>query len=106
MSHRNDFHYEALHEHLVNRDWSKEQIHAMTHLIGRSALLTNEGVLEVLELQQETDELIEAQKECDRWAIGRGFATETFFTDTYRLPDNDGEALNPCFLQQQFEDLE
>lgn len=97
---------EALHEHLTNRDWSKEQIHEMSRLIGRSALLTNEGVLEVLELQQKTDELVEAQKECDRWAIGRGFATETFFTDTYRLPDNDGEALNPCFLQQQFEDLE
>lgn len=82
---------EALHEHLTNRDWSKEQIHEMSRLIGRSALLTNEGVLEVLELQQKTDELVEAQKECDRWA--------------YCLPDSDGEALKPGFLQQRFENL-
>jgi hypothetical protein len=73
--------HEALYEHLVNREWTKEQIHAMTRLVGKSALLTNEGVLEVLELQQETDELIEAQKECDRWV--------------YNFPDNEGEALEP-----------
>ena len=97
--------HEALHEHLANREWSTVQIHEMHRLIGRSTLLSPESVLEVMEYQQVTDEQIQAEKECDRWSITKGFATETFFTDTYRLPDKNGEALEPGYLQQGFEGL-
>jgi hypothetical protein len=56
----------ALHEHLEHREWSGVQIVNLTHKIGRSALLSCEAVLEVLEYQQEIDEYIQAQKDHDK----------------------------------------
>jgi hypothetical protein len=92
MSHRRDnVYFERLVEHLEEREWADIQIVNMTHLIGRSALLSCEGVLRVLELQQEVDEEIAAQKECDRWAIGREFGM-----------DAEGEALLPRVIPQDF----
>jgi hypothetical protein len=86
---------QALAEHLYNRDWSETQVANIMHkVIGRFASASAEVVLDVLEIQQEVDENIAAQKEHDRWAIGRRFLPVAFFEDTqYRLPDAEGEAL-------------
>lgn len=71
MSHRVDHWHEALVEHLTHREWSESQIEALSRDIGRSALMSHEGVLRVLEVQQQVDEQISAEKEHDRWAIAR-----------------------------------
>jgi hypothetical protein len=49
----------------MEREWSEEQVINLAHKIARSALLSHEGVLMVLEFQQEVDEGIEAQKKYD-----------------------------------------
>lgn len=69
--HRKDEHFERLQDHLIEREWSEEQVINLAYKIARSALLSHEGVLMVLEFQQEVDEGIEAKREHDRWAIGR-----------------------------------
>lgn len=66
MTVRRDEYYERLVEHLQEREWSDVQIINLTHKIGHSALMSHEGVLEVLEFQQEVDEGIQAQKDHDR----------------------------------------
>lgn len=94
MSHRVDHWHEALVEHLTNREWSQSQIEALSHDIGRSALMSSEGVLRVLEVQQQVDEQIAAEKEHDRWAIGQEFGEftpEQFkATERYQMCE-DGE---------------
>lgn len=55
----------ALIEHLENREWSQSQIEAMSRDIGHSALMSHEGVLRVLETQQQIDEQIQAEKRYD-----------------------------------------
>lgn len=81
--HMRDIYHERLVEHLTEREWSPEQIHRLSRTIARSALMSAEGVLEVLEYQQGVDEEIAAKKEHDRWAIGREFATQptTYLSD-------------------------
>lgn len=64
--HRKDEYFERLQDHLVEREWSEEQVINLAHKIARSALLSHEGVLMVLEFQQEVDEGIEAKKSHDR----------------------------------------
>lgn len=71
MGIRRDIWHEALVEHLQEREWSDVQIINLTHRIGHSALLSCEGILEVLEYQQEVDEGIAAQKEHDRVFISQ-----------------------------------
>lgn len=66
MSHHRDIYFERLQEHLLEREWSEVQILNLAHRIGRSALMSHEGVLEVLEYQQQIDENIQAQKDHDR----------------------------------------
>lgn len=66
MSHRVDHWHDRLVEHLQEREWSDVQIINLTHKIGHSALLSCEGVLSVLEYQQQIDENIQAEKEHDR----------------------------------------
>jgi len=58
-------HEEALVEHLTHREWSESQIEAFSRDIGRSALMSHEGVLRVLETQQQIDEQIESEKKYD-----------------------------------------
>lgn len=87
MSHRVDHWHEALVEHLTNREWSPSQIEALSHDIGRSALMSSEGVLRVLEVQQQVDEQIAAEREMDR----------VFFEDSI-------EAIDPGFMQHRFEE--
>jgi hypothetical protein len=101
MSHRKDHWHEALVEHLENREWADIQIINLTHRIGRSALMSCEGVLEVLEYQQMIDEQIAAEKEHDRWAIGRQFSIPQSFFDR---DDYEEEAAEPSFIQQRFEE--
>lgn len=62
MSHRRDIWHDALVEHLEEREWSQVQIINLTHRIGHSALMSCEGVLEVLEYQQLIDSNIEEKK--------------------------------------------
>jgi hypothetical protein len=66
MPHRRNEYFERLQDHLIEREWSEEQILNLAHRIGHSALMSHEGVLEVLEYQQEVDEGIQAKKEYDR----------------------------------------
>lgn len=104
-----DEHFERLAGHLSDRDWSDVQIINFAQKIAQSHLLSHESVLGILEYQQEVDEGNEAMKEHDRWAIGRAMVAETFFEDMqevqdqYDLPDKEGEALDPGFIQQRFE---
>lgn len=63
---RRDEYRERLVEHLQEREWTQVQIINLTHKIGHSALMSNQGVLEVLEYQQIIDENIQAQKDFDR----------------------------------------
>jgi hypothetical protein len=102
MSHRVNHWHEALVEHLQNREWSDIQIINLTQKIGRSALMSCEGVLEVLEFQQEVDECIASQKEFDEV-----FAPPLPFDGAdYRLPDAEGEGLPPGWLEQRFSEVE
>lgn len=94
---RRDEYHERLVEHLTEREWSNVQITNLAHRIARSALMSFEGVLEVLEYQQQIDENIAAQKEHDRWSIASQFGSEpTTYAPVYQLPDRDGEALPPA----------
>ena len=75
---RRDEHELRLIEHLDEREWSGEQITNFAQMIGRSALLTPESALRILEFQQEVDEGIEAKRKydelfatCDRPVIER-----------------------------------
>ncbi len=84
MSYRVNHHEEALIEHINEREWTQEDKEHFLHMIGRSALMSAQGVLTVLEFQQATDERIEAEKEFDRWAIAREM-TVIERTDTAQL---------------------
>jgi hypothetical protein len=66
MSHRVNFWHEALIDHVTEREWSQEDIAHLSHMIGHSALMSEQGVLAVLEFQQVTDERIQAEKDCDK----------------------------------------
>jgi hypothetical protein len=66
MTVRRDIWHERLVEHLQEREWSDVQIINLTHKIGHSALMSHEGVLEVLEYQQSIDEQIQAEKDFDK----------------------------------------
>lgn len=94
MSYRVNHHEEALIEHINEREWTQEDKEHFLHMIGRSALMSAQGVLTVLEFQQATDERIEADKEHDRWAIGQEFGEftpEQFkATERYQMCE-DGE---------------
>lgn len=87
MSHRNNFWHEQLTEHLERREWSEEDKAHFLHMVGHSALMSEQGVLSVLEFQQATDERIEAEKQYDK---------------LYYPADSEGEALEPGFVQRRF----
>ena len=76
MESERDF-YQDLYSHLEAREWADVQIVNLLHKIGRSSLLSCEGVLELFEYQQAVDEQVEAEKEYNRWAIGREFGVFT-----------------------------
>lgn len=65
MSHRNNIWHERLQEHLNHREWSQEDKDHFAHMVGHSALMSEQGVLAVLEFQQATDERIQAEKDFD-----------------------------------------
>lgn len=65
MSHRVNHHEQALLEHINEREWTQEDKDHFLHMIGRSALMSHEGVLRVLETQQQIDEQIQAEKRYD-----------------------------------------
>lgn len=65
MSHRVNHWHEALIGHVTERDWSDEDIAHLSHMIGHSALMSEQGVLTVLEFQQATDERIQAERDFD-----------------------------------------
>lgn len=73
MSYRVNHHEEALIEHINEREWSEEDKNHFLHMIGRSALMSAQGVLTVLEFQQATDERIEAEKQADQVFSGQGW---------------------------------
>jgi hypothetical protein len=87
MSYRRDEHYERLVEHCADREWSDVQIINLAHKVARSALMSFEGVLEILEYQQQVDEGIAAEKEYDQHYI-----PQEYFEDTQG------------FIQARFED--
>lgn len=62
MSHRNNFWHEQLVEHLDRRQWSEEDKAHFAHMVGHSALMSEQGVLAVLEYQQATDKRIGAER--------------------------------------------
>lgn len=93
MGHRVNFHHEQLMEHLQEREWSAEDIAHFTHMIGHSALMSEQGVLFVLEFQRTTDERIQAEKDFDQ-AFVPG-VPQSFFEDS-------SEALEPGFIEQRF----
>lgn len=65
MNHRVNFYHEQLMEHLTQREWTDEDKSHFLHMVGRSALMSEQGVLAVLEFQQATDERIEGEKAFD-----------------------------------------
>lgn len=94
----NDY-IQDLTDHLEEREWSNVQIVNLLQKIGRNALLSCEGVLDVYEYQQEIDEQIEAEKEFDRWAIARTF------NKTYQPVDFDRQS-GSMIPQSFYEDAE
>lgn len=58
---------QQLVDHLDEREWSDVQIANFLQIVGRSALLSAESVLQVLNYQQQIDENIQAQKDLDEW---------------------------------------
>lgn len=71
--HRVDHWHEALVEHTKNREWTELDIEGLAHKIGHSALMSAEGVLEVLEYQQQVDERISAERQHDQVFIQPSF---------------------------------
>jgi len=65
MGHRRDEYHERVLENLEEREWTQEDKDHFFHMIGHSALMSNQGVLAVLEFQQAVDERIEAEKKYD-----------------------------------------
>ena len=99
MENERDF-VQDLHSHLEEREWSDVQIVNLLQKIGRNALLSAESTLEVLEYQRDVDEAIAAQKEHDRWAIGRQMGAmipQSFYEDAeaYRETKDDAGMDNP-----------
>lgn len=90
MSHRVNHYHEQLIEHLDERKWSDEDKQNFLHMIGRSALMSTQGVLAVLEYQQATDERIEAERRFDE-AFVPGIPQD-FFEAGY---DSEGRYINP-----------
>lgn len=91
-----EFHYEALVSHLEEREWSEVQIANLAHMSVTADVMSLQGILRILKYQQEVDEQIAAEKEHDRWAIGRemGQPVKEFFEDA-----------ETTFLQQRFGDI-
>lgn len=118
MSHRVHIAEEQLKDHLNEREWTREDQEHFLHMIGRSALLNCQNALAVLEYQQATDERIEAEKEHDRWAIGRSFdirprvIPEEFFEERLPFPvierpdiaQLDQSMFAPEHIQKRFEE--
>lgn len=90
MSHRVNHYHEQLVEHLTQREWSDEDKQNFLHMVGRSALMSAQGVLSVLEYQQATDERIKAEKQFDE-AFVPGIPQD-FFETGY---DSEGRYINP-----------
>lgn len=64
MLRRNEYE-QRFNEHLQAREWSADDIARFGQVVHHSALISYEGALEILELQQEVDERIEAEKAFD-----------------------------------------
>lgn len=87
-----------LYEHLDDRGWNADDMNRIARLISSTDLLGEQVVLEVLSVQQEIDERIEAEKEYDRWQIARGMMIpQSFFEDAEE---------HRTFLQHRFEDIQ
>lgn len=97
MSHRVNHWHEALIDHVTEREWTDEDIAHLSHMIGHSALMSEQGVLAVLEFQQAIDERIEAEKQFDEVFVPgaqQGYGVD----EVSRIPED--------FLQQRFEGVE
>ncbi len=98
MSHRVNHWHEALVEHLTEREWSDEDKAHFLHMVGHSALMSEQGVLSVLEFQQATDERIQAEKDFDEVFVPgaqQGYGVDPFVP---RIPQD--------FFEQRFEGIE
>lgn len=60
-----DLYKEQIIEHLEQRDWNEREINGLLRMIGSSALMSEQGALNILLYQQATEEIIEACKQAD-----------------------------------------
>lgn len=60
-----DLYKEQIIEHLEQRDWNEREINGLLRMIGSSALMSEQGALNILLYQQTTDEIVEASKQHD-----------------------------------------
>ena len=86
MGHRVHIAEEQLKEHLVEREWDSKDIDGFLHMIGRSALLSCQTALHVLEIQGAIDARIQSERDFDAtfisgdgWGRGRGVIPQDFF---------------------------
>lgn len=85
MGHRLQHWHDRLVEHLEDRKWTEEDKQHFLHMVGRSALMTSEGALSILEFQQATDERIKAEKRFDE-AFVPGIPLD-FFEQRFNFPE-------------------
>lgn len=76
-----------LYEHLDEREWTADDMNRIARLIASTDLIGEQVVLEVLEIQQDVDERIDAEIQHDRWALGRDYG-RTYEPTLFESPDS------------------
>lgn len=74
-----DIYREQIVEHLEQRDWSEREINGLLRMIGSSALMSEQGALNILLYQQTTDEIVEASKKHDEVFIQDSLFNPTIY---------------------------
>lgn len=77
MSRRENIYHERLTDEVKRRNWTDEDIAHFSHMIGHSALMSDQGVLAVLEFQAATDGRIAAERAQAEADFDRVFAGDT-----------------------------
>lgn len=96
MGHRVHIAEEQLKEHLVEREWDSKDIDGFLHMIGRSALLSCQTALHVLEIQGAIDARIQSERDFD----------DTFIPEEFRDRGSGRPVIPQDFFEQRLEGTE
>lgn len=98
MVHNKDIYKEQIIEHLEQREWNEREINGLLRMIGSSALMSEQGALNILLYQQATDETIEASKQHDEVFIQDSLFEPTVYQDPLILEATD--SYNQYFVER------